>query len=73
MRDHLYSDWGIYLGIAFHIFSNAVKFSAKGQRISIQVRLVRDDLIKDSAIIRPLAYYLETKIINFGSKFLSLR
>jgi len=29
-KENLYTDWGVYIGIVFHLMQNAIKFSAKG-------------------------------------------
>ncbi len=58
----------MYKGIIFHLISNAIKFSTKGQNILVQIKLVRpthDGPTKTS----PLKGYLETSIVNFGPKF----
>ena len=34
-RGDLYSDWNIYRGILYHLVSNSIKFSTKGQRLII--------------------------------------
>ena len=52
----------------FHLISNAIKFSTKGQNIIIQIKLIKPR--RDEATgPRPLNYSLETKIVNFGPKF----
>ena len=51
-REDLYSDWNIYRGIMFHLISNAIKFSSRGNNIQIKVRFVR--LTKDKSKSRPL-------------------
>ncbi len=68
VREECFSDWNVYKGIIFHLISNAIKFSARGQIITVVIRFCKLRS-GESPIRKTLRNYLETSIINFGAKF----